>query len=92
MSVFLLPLPNKKPRFAEPKGLPIGNLTNQWFGNFYFNRFDHYIKHQLGIRYYGRYVDDFVIVHPDREYLKGVTPLIEKFLSEQVIKVIVKSH
>lgn len=83
------PMPNKKTRqlefdFAEPKGLPIGNLTSQWFGNFYLNRLDHYVKHQLGIRYYGRYVDDFVIIHPDREYLKGVIPLIEKFLSEQL--------
>lgn len=62
------------------KGLPIGNLTSQWFGNFYLNRLDHFVKHRLGIRYYGRYVDDFVIVHRDKEHLKRVVSDIENFL------------
>lgn len=67
-------LPRTKSLFyAEPnKGLPIGNLTSQLFGNVYLNEFDHYIKHKLGCKYYGRYVDDMVIVHQDKEYLKSV--------------------
>ena len=56
----------------QPKcGLPIGNLTSQVFANFYMDSFDHFVKHDLGIRYYGRYVDDFVIVHEDKKYLKN---------------------
>ena len=67
--------------FAEKnKGLPIGNLTSQLFGNVYLNDFDHFIKYQLGIKYYGRYVDDFVIVHPDKEYLKSLIPMLKEYL------------
>ncbi len=53
-------------------GLPIGNLTSQVFANFYLDSFDHYIKYDLCIRYYGRYVDDFIIVHESKEYLKNL--------------------
>lgn len=42
-------------------GLPIGNLTSQFFANLYLDEFDHYIKDQLGIKCYLRYMDDFVI-------------------------------
>ncbi len=75
-------LPKNKSLFHSPIGcgLPIGNLTSQVFANLYLNDFDHYIKHTLGIRYYGRYVDDFVIVHTDKEYLKSLIPLLSEFL------------
>jgi hypothetical protein len=43
-------------------GLPIGNLTSQIFANFYMNSFDHYIKHDLGLCYYGRYVKEIIII------------------------------
>jgi len=65
-------------------GLPIGNLTSQVFANFYMNPFDHFIKHDLGIRYYGRYVDDFVLVHQDKEYLKSLDPLIKTTLHDRL--------
>ncbi|MFH1562577.1 MAG: RNA-directed DNA polymerase [Nitrospirota bacterium] len=69
-------LPPDKSLFHSPLncGLPIGNLTSQVFANFFINEFDHFVKHDLGIRYYGRYVDDFVIVHNDKEYLKSLIP------------------
>ena len=73
-------------RGSGAKGLPIGNLASQWFGNFYLNAFDHYMKNTLGIRYYGRYVDDFVIVHPDREFLKALVPKIACFLSGELLE------
>jgi RNA-directed DNA polymerase len=75
-------LPFDKSLFCSPKdcGLPIGNLTSQVFANFYMNPFDHFIKHDLGIRFYGRYVDDFVIVHADREYLKSLIPIVKDYL------------
>lgn len=43
--------------------------------------FDHFVKNDLKIRFYGRYVDDFVIVHPDKEYLKNIIPLLTNFLT-----------
>jgi len=57
-------------------GLPIGNLTSQLFSNVYLNEFDHFIKCQLKCHYYGRYVDDFVIVHKNKEYLRNLIPVI----------------
>ena len=79
-------LPNNKSLFHSPLncGLPIGNLTSQVFANFYMNTFDHFIKKELGINYYGRYVDDFVIIHPDKEYLKSLLPVITNFLQSQL--------
>ncbi len=75
-------LPKNKSLFQSPAncGLPIGNLTSQIFANFYMSAFDHFIKKELGIRFYGRYVDDFIIVHPDKEFLKSLIPIIYGFL------------
>jgi RNA-directed DNA polymerase len=79
-------LPKSKSLFNTPKdcGLPIGNLTSQVFANFYLNSFDHFIKHNLKTRHYGRYVDDFVIVHKDKEYLKSIIPKIKSFLADKL--------
>jgi hypothetical protein len=65
-------------------GLPIGNLTSQVFANFYMDSFDHFVKHDLKIRYYGRYVDDFVIVHTDKEYLKKLIPKLTEYLQTEL--------
>lgn len=65
-------------------GLPIGNLTSQVVANFYLNPFDHFIKHDLGVRFYGRYVDDFILVHEDKTFLKSLIPKIEGFLREEI--------
>jgi retron-type reverse transcriptase len=75
-------LPADKSLFHSPLncGLPIGNLTSQVFANFYMNIFDHFVKHDLGIRYYSRYVDDFVLVHQDKDYLKSLIPILSNFL------------
>ena len=73
--------PDKSLFHSAPNcGLPIGNLTSQVFANFFINEFDHFVKHDLGIRYYGRYVDDFVIVHHDKEYLTSLIPNFTNFL------------
>jgi len=61
-------------------GLPIGNLTSQLFGNIYMNEFDHWVKKELGIRYYGRYVDDFVLIHENKDYLQSMIPKLSAFL------------
>ena len=44
------------------KGMPLGNLTSQFFANIYLNELDRFVKHELRAKYYIRYVDDFVIL------------------------------
>lgn len=75
-------LPKNKSLFHSPPmcGLPIGNLTSQVFANFYLNSLDHFIKNELGVSFYGRYVDDFVLVHPNKEYLQSIQHRILYFL------------
>lgn len=75
-------LPSDKSLFnaEEGHGLPIGNLTSQVFANYYMNDFDHWMKTKLGLRYYGRYVDDFICIHEDKDYLKSIVPLIRDYL------------
>jgi len=79
-------LPKDKSLFhARPNcGLPIGNLTSQLFGNIYLNEFDHFIKRDLKIRFYGRYVDDFILIHRDKGYLKSLIPVIKTYLADQL--------
>lgn len=79
-------LPKSKSLFYanDNCGLPIGNLTSQLFGNVYMNEFDHYVKRDLGIKYYGRYVDDFILVHPDKEYLKWMIEKMKTYLTEEL--------
>jgi len=64
------------------KGMPLGNLTSQFFANVYLNEFDHFVKHGLKAKYYIRYVDDFVILHRDREMLEQWQKQISSFLRE----------
>ncbi len=79
-------LPKTKSLFytSENCGLPIWNLTSQLFSNIYLNDFDHYIKDKLKIRYYWRYVDDFVVIHKDKEYLKSIIPLLKNYLQSHL--------
>lgn len=67
----------------DPKGIPIGNLTSQVMANLYLNGLDHYMKHRLGEKYYGRYMDDFVVVHPSREHLTGLVVKIRDYLWQE---------
>jgi len=75
-------LPRDKSLFFAKKncGLPIGNLTSQLFSNIYLNDFDHFVKRDLKIQYYGRFVDDFVLLHRDKDYLISLVPVIRDYL------------
>ena len=73
----------QRPLFSR-KGIPIGNLTSQLFANVYLNEFDIFIKHQLGIKFYVRYCDDFVILSSNREYLENLIPRIQEFLDARL--------
>lgn len=66
------------------KGMPLGNLTSQFFANVYLNELDQFVKHQLRAKYYIRYVDDFVIFHHSREELKRIFQEISLFLQEKL--------
>lgn len=55
---------------SHDKGLPIGLYTSQWFANFYLQDIDHFIKEDLGIKYYIRYMDDLVIFSSNKRKLK----------------------
>lgn len=71
-------------KVEQGKGLPIDNLTSQLFANIYLNEFDEFIKHRLRVRFYIRYVDDFIIVSKDRAYLVSLLEPIENFLKEHL--------
>lgn len=65
-------------------GLPIGNLTSQFFANVYLNELDQFVKHQLKARWYLRYVDDLVLVHPDPAQLLAWRERIVDFLAARL--------
>jgi len=77
-------LPTDKSLFysSDNTGLAIWNLTSQLFANIYLDCLDKYIKYDLWFRYYGRYVDDFVIIDTDKQKLLSAIPMIRNFLSE----------
>ncbi len=64
----------------DGKGMPLGNLTSQFFANVYLNELDQFVKHKLKARYYIRYVDDFVILHDSRKVLQDYKSRIDDFL------------
>lgn len=65
-------------------GLPIGNLTSQFFANVYLDRLDQFVKHTLQVRHYLRYVDDFVLLHEDPAQLLRWRDAIVHFLDEHL--------
>ena len=68
------------------RGIPIGNLTSQFFANIYLNGFDHFVKEDLKCRYYIRYVDDFVVLDNDKARLHQVKAEIENYLARLRLK------
>ncbi len=65
-------------------GLPLGNLTSQLFANVYMNIFDQFVKHELKVKHYIRYADDFVFLSIDKKYLENLIPEIQNFLLERL--------
>lgn len=61
-------------------GLPIGNLSSQFFANVYLDVLDQYVKHGLRCRHYIRYVDDFVLLHESPQWLNDAKAKIDAFL------------
>jgi retron-type reverse transcriptase len=67
-----------------PTGLPIGNLTSQFFANLYLNELDYFVKFDLRITYYLRYMDDFLIFGDDKKELVAAKNRIRHFLKERL--------
>ena len=49
-------------------GLPLGSLTSQWLANLYLDPLDHYLTDEMGSPYYVRYMDDFLLIGPNKEW------------------------
>ncbi len=69
------------------RGLPIGNLTSQFFANVYLNQFDHHIKQVIGCAAYVRYVDDFALFDDDLDFLREARISIEDQLTALRLKI-----
>jgi retron-type reverse transcriptase len=71
---------------AHPgRGVPIGNLTSQYFANHYLSCLDHFIKERLGIKAYVRYMDDMVLWHNDKAVLKSAGMEIREYLENSLL-------
>ena len=76
-------LGNDLPEYKYGKGLPIGNLSSQFLAIFYLNRLHHYIIHDLHIKHLIIYMDDYILIHPSKDYLKSVLKKIEYILNNE---------
>ena len=79
-------IPKHKSLFKAPKnkGLPIGNLTSQFFANVYLDLLDQYCKRELKIKNYVRYVDDIVVIADNLEQIKIWRRQINVFLKKHL--------
>lgn len=79
-------IPPHKSLFSQPDylGLPIGNLSSQFFANVYLNALDQFIKYNLKARHYVRYVDDMVLLHEDPAWLNHAAKQIGAFVTDRL--------
>ena len=85
-------LPYSKSLFHQPddQGIVIGNLTSQLLSNILLNDFDWFMKRDLGFTWYGRYVDDFFVIVPEREYERALAMMkneVPKYLGTMGLKI-----
>ncbi len=83
---YLKKIPHSKSLFftGGKKGLPIGNLTSQFFANVYLDKLDQFVKHRLKCRHYLRYCDDFVLLSDSRGELLKWKDQIKTFIAEEL--------
>jgi len=77
---------------SQGRGMPLGNLTSQFFANVYLNYFDWFVKNKLKAKYYIRYVDDFVIFERDKRQLEFCKDEINMFLKNELISSLQNSN
>lgn len=83
---FMARVPAHKSLLNQPKhrGLPIGNLSSQFFANVHLDALDQHVKHQLRGRHYIRYVDDFLLLHESPQWLNAALADIDAFLPRRL--------
>lgn len=69
---------------TEGKGIPIGNLTSQYFANYYLSGMDHWIKETLRVPEYLRYMDDFLVFTDSRDEVEHYVAQIKRFVEENL--------
>lgn len=69
---------------SSDRGVNIGSLPSQWFGNLYMHELDTYVKHVLGVKDYLRYCDDFVLFSDDKEQLKVWKVAVQNFVNDRL--------
>lgn len=69
---------------GEPVGVPIGNLLSQIYALIYLNPMDHFIKRELKVTHYARYVDDFILIGITRDEALAHRAAIVRFLDERL--------
>lgn len=72
-------------------GLPVGNYTSQFLGNFYLSYFDHWIKEEMKVKHYLRYMDDCVFLHHDKEFLQNLKRKIDEYFDTE-LKITIKEN
>ena len=80
----LVPLHKRLTNQPPHLGLPIGNLSSQFFANVYLDALDQHVKHRIGARHYIRYVDDFVLLHESPQWLNAALADIDAFLPDRL--------
>ena len=76
---------------GKEKGLPIGNFTSQYLANLYLAYFDHWVKEELGVKYYYRYMDDIVVLGEDKAWLHYILDSFALYLGAE-LKVEIKPN
>lgn len=72
---------------TQGSGIPIGNYCSQWFANFYLTDLDNFIKQELKVKHYIRYMDDIVIFHTNKRRLRKIKDRIEEFLNKEHLRI-----
>ncbi len=80
----LVPAHKRLENAGKARGLPIGNLSSQFFANAYLDKLDQFVKHTLKAKRYLRYVDDFVLIHHDPTQLAAWQKQIEEFIGTEL--------
>ena len=76
---------NNNLNYIKNKSMPLGNYTSQFFANVYLNKLDYFAKHNLKVKYYIRYVDDFVILDNNKDILEYYKEEVNKFLKNKLL-------
>ena len=77
---------------SENRGVPMGNQSSQWFALYYLDRLDRFIKERLKVKYYVRYMDDGVLIHHDKEFLKKALAKMKELVEEDGLEFNSKTH